>query len=215
YRRAMGSRTAKTGYDERVMVHKTGCRLRKWDLAARIWASRLAGGGVTARVRDSRLRRGARDLRVRGWARSLPSSRLRRLAGPAIGGDIIDDDGDMAQAGDERAVQGPGPGGQLTLGQTGRELIEACVDRLDIGIGVGDGLPRVVGDIGPFGAEAVIPLALVVGGLGQGAGEIAQMGDALVDAFEDVLVADLRRGGDGGRMRSGPARAEVAARIGP
>src|SRR5699024_12200378 len=88
-------------------------------------------------------------------------------------------------------------------------------DRLYIGVGVGDGLSRVGGDIGPFGAEAVILPALVVGGLGQGAGEIAQMGDALIEAFEDVLVADLRRGGDGGRMRPGPARAEVAAGIGP
>src|SRR5699024_3244897 len=118
------------------------------------------------------------------------------------------------KAGDERAVQRPGPGGQLTLSQTGRELVEACVDRLDIGIGIGDGPSGVGGDIGPFGAEAVIPLALVVGGLGQGAGEIAQMGDALVDTFEDVLVADLRRGGDGGRMRNRPTTSEVAAGTG-
>src|SRR5699024_5011623 len=137
------------------------------------------------------VRVGIRGSRARGRVRSLPWIRLRRLAGPAIGGDIVDDDSDMAQAGDERAVQRPGPGGELAWGQTGLELVEACVDRLDIGVGVGDGPPRVGGDIGPFGAETVVPPALVVVGLGQGAGEIAQMGDALVDAFEDVLVADL------------------------
>src|SRR5699024_782507 len=49
----MGSRTAKTGYDERVIVHKSGYRLRKWDSTARIWDSRLAGAGFGARVRDS------------------------------------------------------------------------------------------------------------------------------------------------------------------
>src|SRR5699024_40464 len=98
YRRAVGPQTAQPGYDERVIVHKADCRLRQWDPSVGMWDSRgfVRGGGV-----------GFRGSWVRGRVRPLPWIRLGRLAGPAIGADIVDDDSDRAQAGDERAVQRP------------------------------------------------------------------------------------------------------------
>src|SRR5699024_8742174 len=101
------------------------------------------------------------------------------------------------------------------LGDVGGEGGEAVVDGLDVRVRVGDGPAGVPHDLHPPLAEGAVPLAVVVSGVAQRARQVAQVGDPLVHAGEDLLVGGVLRGrgpaaGAGGDREAG-ARVHLLA----